>query len=220
MRADCDPAAMMQWSNETVLTPSLVSTASRCGEANWPRPSTTVTLRALARPPRPPVSLFTTPSLNLRRPSRSIFGLPNDSPRCAPSSASVITFAAWSKRLRRNAADVQADAADARVALDQDHLLAEVGGPKRRGVAAGPGAEHQHLGVEGRVGVLRGARPWRHGRGSGRTGRGVPARRGGLLLGGGRRRLCLRLGLRFVLRVALCAPARAPRRLRRRRATG
>ena len=49
MRADCDPAAMMQWSKETVLTPSLVSTASRCGEANWPRPSTTVTLRALAR---------------------------------------------------------------------------------------------------------------------------------------------------------------------------
>ena len=35
-----------------------------------------------------------------------------------------------------------------RVALDQHHLLAEVGGAERRGVAAGSGAQHQHFGVQ------------------------------------------------------------------------
>ena len=99
--------------------------------------------------------------------------------------------------LRRNAADVQADAADARVALDQHHLLAEVGRPKRRGVAAGPGAEHQDLGVKGRVGVPRGARPRRHRRGGGR------ARRRLLFGRDGRRRFFLLLGLRLGLRLEL-----------------
>ena len=52
------------------------------------------------------------------------------------------------QRLGRDAADVEADAAQGRPALDQHHLLAEVGGAEGGGVAAGTGAQHQHLGVE------------------------------------------------------------------------
>ena len=40
------------------------------------------------------------------------------------------------QRLRRDAADVQADAAERRVALDEHDALAEICGAKRRGVAA------------------------------------------------------------------------------------
>ncbi len=85
---------MMQWSNETTLRPSFVSTSSECGEANCAFPSTTVTLRALARLARPLVSLPTTPSLNLRRPSRSTLGGPKLTPWGAMSAASAMTLAA------------------------------------------------------------------------------------------------------------------------------
>ena len=57
------------------------------------------------------------------------------------------------ERFRRNAADVEAHAAQRRVALDQDHFLAEVGGAKRRGIAARTGAEHHDFGVS--VSALR-----------------------------------------------------------------
>ena len=49
--------------------------------------------------------------------------------------------------LGRDAADVQADAAERGPALHQHHLLAEIGGAEGRRVAAGAGAEHQHLRV-------------------------------------------------------------------------
>ena len=48
------------------------------------------------------------------------------------------------QRLRRDAADVEADAAEHRVALDHHDVEAEVGGAERRRVAAGPGAQHEH----------------------------------------------------------------------------
>jgi len=48
---------------------------------------------------------------------------------------------------RRNAADVQAHAAQHRVTLDQHHLLAEIGGAERGGVAAGAGTQNHHFGV-------------------------------------------------------------------------
>ncbi len=62
------------------------------------------------------------------------------------------------QRLGRNAADVQAHAAERRVALDQHDLHAEVGGAEGGAVAAGAGAEHQHVAVDvGLAGVGRGA---------------------------------------------------------------
>ena len=52
------------------------------------------------------------------------------------------------QRLGRDAADIEADATQRRPALDQHHLLAEIGGAERGRVAAGPGAQDQHLGVQ------------------------------------------------------------------------
>src|SRR5690606_3946238 len=46
------------------------------------------------------------------------------------------------QRLRRNAADVQADAAERRVALDQRHVQTEIGRAERRRVTARTGSEH------------------------------------------------------------------------------
>ena len=205
MRADCDPAAMMQWSKETVLMPSLVSTARRCGDANWPRALDHGDLARLGQRAEAAGQLGHHAVLELAQARRG------------RSSACRTRAPRWRALLRvgdhlrgvqqglgRNAADVQADAADARVALDEDHLLAEVRRAKRRGVAAGAGAQHQHLGVKGRVGVLRGARSRRHGRGRGRTGR--MRGRGGRLgcrrrRGCGRRFFLVRLGGRAVLRL-------------------
>jgi hypothetical protein len=52
------------------------------------------------------------------------------------------------QRLRRNAADVQADAAERRVALDDDRLHAEVGAAEGRRIAAGAGTEDEHFAFE------------------------------------------------------------------------
>ena len=52
------------------------------------------------------------------------------------------------QRLGRDAADIEADAAERRPAIDQHDLLAEIGGAEGGGVAARPGAEHQHLGSD------------------------------------------------------------------------
>ena len=46
------------------------------------------------------------------------------------------------QRLGRNAADVEADAAQHRPAFDQRDLEAEIGGAERGGIAAGTCAEH------------------------------------------------------------------------------
>ena len=50
--------------------------------------------------------------------------------------------------LGRDAADVEADAAQCGFFFDQHHLLAEVGSAERGGVAAGAGAEHDDFGVD------------------------------------------------------------------------
>ena len=50
--------------------------------------------------------------------------------------------------LGRNAADIEADAAQRRVAFDDHRLQAQVGGAERGGITAGPGTEHQHFAFE------------------------------------------------------------------------
>jgi hypothetical protein len=85
MRADCEPAAMMQWSKEIVFVPLAVSTSQRVRRGELAAPVTTCTLRCLASPARPLVSLPTTPSFQSRSLSRSIFGLPKVMPACAAS---------------------------------------------------------------------------------------------------------------------------------------
>ena len=51
------------------------------------------------------------------------------------------------QRLRRNAADVEADAAERGVALDDHRVEAEIGGAERGGVAAGTGADARRCGI-------------------------------------------------------------------------
>ena len=75
-------------------------------------PCTTSTLRAFAMPARPPVNLLTTPSLQPRSLSRSIFGLPNVMPCSAECLRLRRSPARVQQRLRRDAADVQAHAAE------------------------------------------------------------------------------------------------------------
>ncbi len=92
------------------------------------------------------------------------------------------------QRLGGDAADVQAHAAQHRPAFDQRHLEPQVGGPKSRGVAAHPGAEHdqidgarrQALRSAGAAAGSRGqrARPRRGARSGGRRGGGTGGRRG------------------------------------------
>ena len=69
------------------------------GAVNLPMPRTTVTLRCLARPARPPVSFLTTPSFQPRSLSMSTCGAAKEIP-CSPmSSLSAITLAACRRAL-------------------------------------------------------------------------------------------------------------------------
>src|SRR5690606_12609532 len=55
------------------------------------------------------------------------------------------------QRLGRNAADVEAHATEGRVALDEDRILAEVGGAERGRITAGTGTEHDDLAFDVRL---------------------------------------------------------------------
>ena len=92
-----EPAAITQWSNETVdFFPSAAVTSIMWGDVKRPTPVTTSTLRCFARPARPFVRRPTTPSFQPRSASMSTSGLPNFTPKCDISSASEITRAACS----------------------------------------------------------------------------------------------------------------------------
>ena len=52
------------------------------------------------------------------------------------------------QRLGRDAADVEADAAERRSRVDQNDVLPEIGGAEGGGIAAGTGAENQNIGLE------------------------------------------------------------------------
>ena len=74
-------------------------------------------------------------------------GSPNRRPWAAISRVSAIADSVQ-QRLGRDAAHVQADPAEGGPLINQDDLLTEVGGAERGRVAAGPGAQHQHVGVQ------------------------------------------------------------------------
>ena len=87
--AASEPAAMMQLSNATTVSP----TAIVFGPVNSPVPRTTWTLRCLASDSRPPVSRPTTPSFQARTLSMSTLGSLNSIPASPSSPASVSTLA-------------------------------------------------------------------------------------------------------------------------------
>ena len=146
---------MIACSKPIVVVPFAPATSSWLGEVNLPTPWTTWTLRCLARPASPPVRRPTTPSFQSASLSRSISGLPNAQAVARHLARLGDHLGGVQQRLGRDAADVQADPAERRIALDQHHLLAEIGGAERRGVAARPRAQHQHLGLDVAL-----ARPW------------------------------------------------------------
>ena len=143
-----EPQAMIACSNPTtVRDPSSAVTSRWLGEANAPSPVTTLTLRALARPARPPVSRLTTDSFQARSLSRSTAGSPKASPCSAISLVSAITLAACSRALEGMQPTLRQTPPRIGRAVDQHHRLAQVGGPEGGAVAAGPGPQHQHLGL-------------------------------------------------------------------------
>ena len=96
-------------------------------ETNLPVPCSTRTLRCLAIPARPLVSWPTTLSLQPRSVSRLIFGLPELDAELTGVRGLLDHVGGMQQRLGGNAADVEADAAQGRVALDEHGVQAEVG---------------------------------------------------------------------------------------------
>ena len=94
-----EPAAMIACSKLTVFVPPSASTSSWLTAVKRPTPLTTVTLRCLARPERPPVSFLTTPSFQPRSLSMSIDGSEKPMPCAAMSLVSSMTLAACSSAL-------------------------------------------------------------------------------------------------------------------------
>ncbi len=132
-----EPAAMMQCVKSIVVP----STSISFGEVNFASPVTTLTLRCLARPSRPPVSLPTTSCFQPRSLSRSISGSPKVTPKLRRLLGLGDHPGRVQQRLRGDAADVEADAAEHVEALDEDDLEAEVGGAEGGRVAARAGAD-------------------------------------------------------------------------------
>ena len=144
-----EPAAMIALAKRTVRGPSAVSTRSVFGEVNAPSPVTTVTLRwrASAGEARRQALDHADPSSRGSRRGRCV-GAPKADAVRAHRRRLVDDLGDVQQRLRRNAADVEADAAERRALVDEQDLLAEVGGAEGGGVAARPGAEHEEVGLE------------------------------------------------------------------------
>ena len=105
------------------LRPSAVSTRTVLGEVNWPSPVTTVTLRCFASPVRPPVRRLTTLSFQPRIASRSNVGGAESDAMGAHRRGFVDHFGDMQQRLRGDAADVEADAAQRLALVDQHDCL-------------------------------------------------------------------------------------------------
>ena len=121
----------------------------------------------------------TTSSFQARMWSRSIVGLPKEMPSVAEFLGLGEHLGDVQQRLGRDAADVQAHAAELLAPVDQRDGQAEVGGAERRRVAARTGAEHGDLDLD--VGVVGDAGRRRR---RGRFGRGGRLSAGGSSAGG------------------------------------
>ncbi len=144
-----EPAAMIAESNETVVVdPSGPVTLTMFGEVKVPVPTRVWTLRCLARPVSPPVSRVTTLSFHARSASRSMVGEANASPAWLISLVSAMTLAACSRALEGMQPTLRQTPPSGPRESIMTTLLAEVGGAERGGVAAGPGAQHEYLGVQ------------------------------------------------------------------------
>ncbi len=138
----------MARANAIATVPSAVATSSRCGPAKLPVPVTTRDAALLGQPGESAAELRD--DRVLARPQLREIDL-----RRAEFDAGFGEVARGGQhlgdvqqRLRRDAADVEADAAERRVALDEHDAATEIGGAKGSGVAARPGAEHDDVGAQ------------------------------------------------------------------------
>ncbi len=109
-------------------------------------------------------------------------GLAELNPMGAHRRRLVDDFCDVQQRLRRDAADVEADAAERLPCVDQHDIPPEIGGAERRGVAAGACAKNENVRLEIRLsaGIGRGLRSRRGaGLGHGLLDLGAAVRRGG-----------------------------------------
>ena len=109
---------------------------------------TTLTLRALAMPASPPVSLPTTFSLWARSLSRSTLGAAKRDAMRGEGLHLVHHGRGVQQGFGGNAADVQAHPAQRRIALHQHRLQSKIGGPKCRRVAARACAQHHDVAID------------------------------------------------------------------------
>ena len=109
----------MQWSKETVLAPSGVSTSQvvRRGERPCRGPPD---LALLGQAVEAVGEASDDPAVDARSPSRSISGSPNEIPRARALLRLGDHARGVEQGLRRDAADVEAHAAEPLVALDED----------------------------------------------------------------------------------------------------
>ena len=141
--AALEPAATIALSNVIVSSP----TVSALGPVKRPSPLTTRTLRPFAICAEAARELADDAVLPAAQRVDVDLGLAEGDAVVGGELRLGDDLRHVQQRLGRDAADVQADAAEALVALDEDDVEAEVGGAERGGVAADAGAEDEQLGV-------------------------------------------------------------------------
>ena len=113
-----------------------------------PVPTTTVDLALLGQPARPPVSRLTTPSFQPRSSSRSIVRRGEGQAVLGHLLGLGDHLRGVQQRLGRDAADVEAHPAERAPRSTRTTCLPRSAARNAARVAAGPGAQHQHLGVD------------------------------------------------------------------------
>ena len=141
-----EPVAMTACWKSTPLT-SPPSSARLVDEVNRAWPRSTVTPRRLSSPRMPSLSPCTMPSVQ----ARSLTGSMRTLSKCRPNSAARRAVS-WISTVWISALDgmqpfEQAGAAGTFAALDQQHVLAQIGQTQRRDVAAGAAADDDDLGL-------------------------------------------------------------------------
>ena len=154
-----EPVAMTTFFAVTVSPPTSTVWAS----TKLARPLSQVTLFFLNRNSIPPVSRLTASSRWPCIAPRSSFGV-TSMPilAIAPLRRGVEVLRGVEHRLRGNAADVEAGAAERLAALGAGGLEPELRRADRRDIAAGPGADHQYVEIVVSHGFLGGSRRQRH----------------------------------------------------------
>ena len=148
-------ATRMCAASSVTSLPSFRRTTTDSGEATRAVPKTGSIRFFLNRNRTPSVSPLTTSSFRASIAGTSIASPPTWMPWLAePVVGQVIELARIEQRLARDAADVQAGAAQGRPLLDAGHLPPELRRPDRRDVTAGTRPDHYQVVTLGHAWLL------------------------------------------------------------------